>query len=112
MVMANVVIGVHNPSDIARNLGISRQAVHTTINQMVKMGMLELREDATDRRAKLVVLSDVGSRMRSDANTVMVALINELRGRIGARNVDNLVKAFSQEWGPPLTNWPKPTEPT
>jgi DNA-binding MarR family transcriptional regulator len=108
MVMANVVIGVQNPSDIARNLGISRQAVHTTINQMVKMGMLELRQDETDGRAKTVVLSEVGAEMRADANAVMVALVDELRQRIGARNVDNLVKAFSQDWGAPLTVWPQP----
>jgi DNA-binding MarR family transcriptional regulator len=110
MVMANVVIGVHNPSDIARNLGISRQAVHTTINQMVNMGILELRQDETDGRAKLVVLSDVGAEMRTDANAVMVALVDELRQRIGTRNVDNLVKAFSQDWGAPLTVWPRPPE--
>jgi DNA-binding MarR family transcriptional regulator len=110
MVMANVVIGVQNPSDIARNLGISRQAVHTTINQMVKMGILELRQDETDGRAKTVVLSDVGAEMRTDANAVMVALVDELRQRIGARNVDNLVKAFSQDWGAPVTVWPQPPE--
>ncbi len=107
MVMANVVIGVHSPSDIARNLGISRQAVHTTINQMVEMGMLELRDDHNDKRAKIVALSETGVRMRHDADAVMVELANELRRRIGSRNVDNLIKAFSADWGEPMTEWPE-----
>lgn len=106
MVMANVVIGVHNPSEIARNLGISRQAVHTTINQMVEMGMLELRDDKEDRRAKIVAVSNTGVQMRRDADKAMVELAAELRRRIGNRNVDNLIKAFGADWGDPVTKWP------
>ncbi len=106
MVMANVVIGVHKPSDIARNLGISRQAVHTTINQMVEMGMLELRDDVTDRRAKIVAVSEKGREMGRDADLAMAAMSAELRKRIGSKNVDNLIKAFGAEWGQAMTHWP------
>lgn len=106
MVMANVVIGVHKPSDIARNLGISRQAVHTTINQMVEMGMLELRDDVNDRRAKIVAVSEKGREMGRDADLAMAAMSAELRRRIGAKNVDNLIKAFGAEWGQAMTDWP------
>lgn len=106
MVMANVVIGVHKPSDIARNLGISRQAVHTTINQMVELGMLELRDDNEDRRAKIVAVSDKGRAMGRDADDATAAIIAELRRRIGPKNVDGLIKAFKAEWGDAPTQWP------
>lgn len=106
MVMANVVIGVHKPSDIARNLGISRQAVHTTINQMIEMGMLELRDDINDRRAKIVAVSEKGREMGRDADLAVAAMTAELRKRIGGKNVDNLIKAFGAEWGQAMTNWP------
>lgn len=99
MVMTNVVIGVQKPSDIARNLGVSRQSVHATINQMVEKGMLELVDDPEDGRAKIVVLSEVGLQMRTDANRAMEGMVNVLRQRIGARNVDALVRAFSADWG-------------
>ncbi|HBN09662.1 MAG TPA: MarR family transcriptional regulator [Cyanobacteria bacterium UBA8530] len=107
MVMAHVVMGVHNPSEIARSLGISRQAVHTTINQMVELGMLELRDDNNDRRAKVVALTGRGQEMREDADRVMSDLKAELCNRIGKRNVDNLIKAFSADWGAPITTWPQ-----
>ena len=71
MVMTNVVIGVQKPSEIARNLGVSRQSVHATINQMVEKGILELADDPEDGRAKIVVLSEVGQQMRQDANQVI-----------------------------------------
>lgn len=102
MVMTNVVIGVQKPSDIARNLGVSRQSVHATINQMVEKGMLELADDPEDGRAKIVVLSEIGLQMREDANQAMAQMMDQLRQRIGARNLDNLIKAFSADWGEPL----------
>lgn len=101
MVMTNVVVGVQKPSQIARNLGVSRQSVHATINQMVAKGILELADDPEDGRAKIVVLSEVGQRMRQDANQAMAQMVEQLRQRIGARNVDNLIKAFAADWGEP-----------
>ena len=91
MIMANVVIGVHKPSDIARNLGISRQAVHTTINQLVELGMLEMRDDADE---------------------AVAAITAELRRRIGSKNVDNLIKAFREDWGASPTDWPEASKPS
>lgn len=103
MVMTNVVIGIQKPSDIARNLGVSRQSVHATINQMVEKGILELVDDPDDGRAKIVVLSKVGEQMRTDANQAMNGMVELLRRRIGSRNVDALIRAFEGDWGePPL----------
>lgn len=106
MVMANVVVGMSKPSDIARNLGISRQAVHTTINQLIEMGMVEMTDDPDDRRGKIVVVSEKGREMGRDADAAMTAMTLELRHRIGAKNVDALIKAFTAEWGSALTRWP------
>src|SRR3546814_1681243 len=50
MVMTNIVSGIVRPSDIARNLGVSRQAIHSTINPMVKLGIVRLDVDPDDRR--------------------------------------------------------------
>lgn len=108
MVMAFVVVGVNKPSEIARHLGISRQSVHTTINQMVKMDMLELHDDPEDGRTTLVTVSAKGQAMGRDAADAMAALTAELKRRIGARNTENLVTAFRADWGRPPTEWATP----
>ncbi len=103
MVMINILSGIVRPSDIARNLGISRQAIHSTINQMVEMGMLEMRDDPEDGRSKVVALSSMGTAMRKDANAAVEALTAELSRRIGKANIAALAKAFAADWGnPPL----------
>ncbi len=102
MVMANVIAGVTKPAEIARRLGVSRQAIHITIQQMVEMDLLELRDDPDDQRSKIVCISKGGERRRNDARKAAELLTAELSRRIGARNVRNIIAAFSAEWGAPV----------
>src|SRR3546814_20229596 len=67
MVMTNIVSGIVRPSDIARNLGVSRQAIHNTINQMVKLGMVELAPDPADQRHMIVSFTETGDQLRKNA---------------------------------------------
>ena len=102
MVMVSVITGTTRPADIARQLGISRQAIHVTINQMVAMDLLELRDDPKDQRSKIVGISRTGERRRNDARQAVRMLTEELSRRIGARNVRNLLTAFAKDWGEPI----------
>lgn len=102
MVMVNIVTGVCRPSDIARNLGVSRQAIHATINQMVDMGMLSLEDDPADGRSKIVAIAAKGQAMRADANEAVSRLTAELARRIGKVKVANLAAALAADWGTPL----------
>lgn len=111
MVMVNFVTGVDRPSDIARNLGISRQAIHSTIAQMVEMGMFELKDDPADGRSKLIAITPKGLAMRADANEAVQRLTAELARRIGKPHVAALMAALGCEWGappPPPPAAPKP----
>jgi DNA-binding MarR family transcriptional regulator len=103
MIMVHVVRGITRPSDIARNLGVSRQAVHTTINQMIELGLLELAPDEEDGRSKRVVITSTGQQMRAVAQEAMRVMSAALEERIGRKAVDALHDAFAADWGPPLS---------
>lgn len=109
MVMVNFVTGVDRPSDIARNLGISRQAIHSTIAQMVEMGMFELKDDPADGRSKLIAITPKGLAMRADANEAVQRLTAELARRIGKTHVAGLMTALACDWGAPPP--PPPVQP-
>ncbi|CAN5576629.1 hypothetical protein BH10PSE6_BH10PSE6_16120 [soil metagenome] len=47
---------------LARNMGLQRQGVQRIVNELVDEGFVALKENAHHRRAKLVVLTDKGSK--------------------------------------------------
>lgn len=99
MVMTNIVSGIVRPSDIARNLGVSRQAIHSTINQMVALGMVQLDVDPADRRHMIVSLTELGARMRKDAQRSMDALTEQIAAKLGQDKFDALLAALEADWG-------------
>jgi DNA-binding MarR family transcriptional regulator len=103
MVMTNVVAGVRRPSDIARNLGVSRQAIHVTLRQMIDLGLLELVDDPDDKRSKMVAIGATGGLMRENAQEAMRLMTIELRRRIGAANLTQLQAALAADWAEPIT---------
>ncbi|SEH20414.1 transcriptional regulator, MarR family [Sphingopyxis sp. YR583] len=107
MVMTNIVSGIVRPSDIARNLGVSRQAIHSTINQMVKLGIVQLDVDPDDRRHMIVSLTDLGTRMREDAQRSMDALTAQIAARLGQDRFDDLLAALEADWGDNLEPAPQ-----
>jgi DNA-binding MarR family transcriptional regulator len=106
MVMANVVLGVQRPSDIARNMGVSRQAIHATINQMIELGMVALVDDPSNRRVKLVAPTELGETMRVDAQRAMVVMGEELSRRVGKAQLLKTAHLLHEDWGAPLTFTP------
>lgn len=102
MLMANIALGLHRPSDIARRLGVSRQAIHATLEQMVAKGVLKLVDDPADGRIKLVELTEVGEGMKRDAQAAMTVMVAALGKRIGKRKLEQLRPALLADWGEPL----------
>jgi len=99
MVMTNIVSGILRPSDIARNLGLSRQAIHSTINQMIGLGIVQMEVDPADRRHMIVSLTDLGARMRKDAQRSMDELTAQIAARLGQDKFDALLAALEDDWG-------------
>lgn len=99
MVMTNIVSGIVRPSDIARNLGISRQAIHSTINQMEKLGILRFEVDTKDRRHVTLSLTEKGKLMRRDAQLAMDSLTSQIADVIGQDKFDALLASLEADWG-------------
>jgi len=107
MVMANLVLGVRRPSDIARRLGVTRQAIHATINQMIELGIVELVDDPANGRVKIVAPTRMGETMRIDAQRSMVFMGEELGRRLGKAQFLKAAHLLHEDWGPPMTFRPE-----
>lgn len=107
MVMANVVMGVRYPSEIARRLGISRQAIHATLKSMSEMNMVKLVDDPKNMRVKVVELTETGEAMRRDAQRAMKLMTEELVRRIGQKAFEQTAATLAMDWGTPLSFHPE-----
>jgi DNA-binding MarR family transcriptional regulator len=102
MVVIHVIVNIVRPSEIARSMSVTRQAVHITIGKVVKKGILELLDDPTDKRGKIVSLTTTGKAMRRDAQMTVQYCAEQLAARIGDKHVQNLKAAFATDWGDPV----------
>ena len=99
LVFVNVGEGVTRPSEIASRVGVTRQAVHQTINELINMDLVDLQPDPHDRRAKVVTYTERGSAIGKDAVAALREIEGQLIGRIGDDRVGFLRDALAQDWG-------------
>ncbi|MDR3418477.1 MAG: MarR family transcriptional regulator [Nevskia sp.] len=108
MVMGSIAGGMRRPADLARSLGVSRQAVHQLLADMEGRGLVDLRPDPDDARAKLVHFSRRGSGMHRVAMHAQRRIQAELEKRLGRTAVREFLQVLLEsEWGPALVPRPK-----
>lgn len=87
-------------SDLARELDVSRQAVHRLLDSLQGDGLIERHTDGRDRRAQRVHLTDSGRALAADAGRILPQLERELAERIGDHQVAALRRALAHDRGP------------
>jgi DNA-binding MarR family transcriptional regulator len=70
-------------SDMAARAGITKQSMGEVVREMVGLGLLEMRPDPEDRRAKLVTYTEAGLEIALD----------------GRRYFSTLERRFAEEFG-------------
>ena len=82
-VFATLLESGNRATDMADRAGITRQSMGEIVREMVDLGILEMRPDPDDRRAKLVTYSEHGLEFARD----------------GYQHLIDLEKRFAEEFG-------------
>jgi len=85
-------------SEVARRLGVSRQAVHKTVSGLVKTGLLELSVIEGNLRDKSIVFTQAGEQMKEEAENILRKLEDEVKRAIGTQNFQQLKTLLEKEW--------------
>lgn len=102
LVFVNIGEGVTRPSEIASRIGVTRQAIHQTLNELIEAGYLRLEADPTDKRAKVIRYTEKGAKLGLDALAALHDVEAELARRIGHSTVLGLRQALAVSWGAPV----------
>lgn len=99
LIMANIAEGCVQPSKLARNLGITRQAVHQTLKEMQKENLVTMTPDPSDKRSIIVEFCESASEIRDSALAASDYILKELEARIGKDEAAALMEVLNKDWG-------------
>ncbi|WP_197672309.1 MarR family winged helix-turn-helix transcriptional regulator [Cupriavidus nantongensis] len=85
-------------SEIARELGISRQAVHQLAIEAAKRGLVEFVPSEEDGRVKLLRFTQKGWAMSDSAACAFEQIEDELARYIGKKDLQELKRILSKNW--------------
>lgn len=85
-------------SDLARRLGVTRQAVHKLASDAQRLQLVEFVPDPNNARVVRLQFTAAGWAMSAHAARAFEEVEAALRERIGGRNVDELKRILSLDW--------------
>lgn len=85
-------------SALARRLAVSRQAVHQTVTEACRRGILELVVHDSDARLRRVQFTEMGRAMTKSATLAVRELEDELERRLGAEDFAALRRILERPW--------------
>lgn len=85
-------------AELARRLAISRQAVHKTVAELVRRGILEVRDDPERRNAKIVVYTEKGRQVNRAGARIIEQIEQRLAQRLGADRLEMLRELLAEDW--------------
>ena len=81
--------------DLARKIGVTKQAVSQTVAEMEEMGVVELVADPDDARAKLVRFTPRGVKAIAHGLSVLEEIEDELAARVGKKRIHDLTTTLA-----------------
>ena len=98
LVFGQLDAGCTRVSQIAERLGVSRQAIHRTVMELVDAGYLNVGEDRHSGRSKVITMTKKGRRVQVDAKRVFIEIEQELVSQLGASRVSSLRNTLQANW--------------
>lgn len=89
--------GIVTISAIAKKLGISRQAVHKSVQALAKKGYLTLRE-GEDKRERMIEMTKDGQGLLKCRQEVMAKVEEMIEKSIGKEELNSLKELLSSGW--------------
>ena len=91
----HIDLGGTRLTELARRVGISKQAVGQLVDELEEMGVVERGPDPDDGRAKLIrFCTDAGEPVLMRGFAVLREIEAEMQGAIGARQMNQLQRVL------------------
>ena len=106
MILLHISGGITRPSDIAREMGTTRQNIHAMAKRLLAHRIIELVPDHDDGRSKQYAFSEDAQELRQTVLRILAYLDLKLSERIGEDAMKSLGRALAADWGEHITQAP------
>jgi DNA-binding MarR family transcriptional regulator len=77
-VLFTAMTGEFTQTEIVRMVGLDKTTMVVTVDELEKAGLAERRRSGTDRRARVIVVTDEGERLVHEADVVLDRVRNDV----------------------------------
>jgi DNA-binding MarR family transcriptional regulator len=81
---------------IARRMGLTRQAVHTTVNRLAADGLVALAPNVDHRRSQLVSVTELGGARYRAIDETQAAWVNQLAAGLRRPELETTVRVLGE----------------
>ena len=85
-------------SESARYMNISRQAAHKHVKNLESFNLVELTTSASNRREKIITLTQLGKQFGEQVSQIKNELEMELEDKLGVENYRQVKALFKETW--------------
>jgi MarR family transcriptional regulator, transcriptional regulator for hemolysin len=81
-VLTTAMTGEHTQTEIAKQVGLDKTTMVVTVDELEAAGLAERRPSSTDRRARVIAVTDVGKRSVMEADKVLNRVRDDVLGDV------------------------------
>lgn len=93
-VLTTAMTGAYTQSEIARIVGLDKTTMVVTVDELEAAGLAARRPSATDRRARVIVVTDAGERTAREADKVLDRVREDVLSALTADERDTFLRAL------------------
>jgi len=99
VMLIHIAEGIIKPSDIAHDMGATRQNIHAMEKPLIDANIIEVVPEPVDGRAKQYVFCEDSLELRDTVLQLLKHLDRKLGDRIGKGDLKEMKRALSRDWG-------------
>jgi MarR family transcriptional regulator, transcriptional regulator for hemolysin len=95
-VLTTAMCGEHTQTEIARMVGLDKTTMVVTVDELEAAGLAERRPSGTDRRARVIVVTDAGKRSVKAADKVLGRVRDDVLSALESDEREVFLNALSR----------------
>jgi MarR family transcriptional regulator, transcriptional regulator for hemolysin len=95
-VLAHALGGELTQSQVAEQCALDKTTMVVTMDELERAGLAERRPSSTDRRARIIAVTEAGKRIVEDADAIVAGIYGEVLDALPARQRDAFVTGLAQ----------------